>query len=510
MPTRDRAGTAHRIGAVQNATLAGIVGTVALGVACLAAAGCMPHEVPSVAAGTRPVGRASQPNVLLIAIDDMNDWVAPLNDGRRGKPVIQTPNLTALAAQGILFTNAHTPAPLCTPARASIFAGLYPRNGAATIGAFQDRRFDSTVTLTEHFRNHGYRMIGGGKLYPVLADVARHWDEYLPFDRAVNEKRQGPALNGMALLERDQFDWGSTDVAEEELVDARLAAWAADRLQTLDPAQPFFLGVGFHFPHLPWYLPPRWLARTPIETVQLPATAEDDLDDVPEQARKLAWSAPRQRNVYDYVRSDHHRVLSSEGWRGAVQAYGAANAFIDSMLGRVLDALRYSPHYDNTIVVVFSDNGWHLGEKQHWRKATLWEASTRVPLVVWYPGRLPAGKVVHVPASLVDIYPTLVRLAGLPPPPHQLDGVALDELAGGDIRQRLVLTAWTNGYLAVRDEHWRYIRYASNAGELYDHRRDPMERTNLLAAPGGRTRHALRLDRYHAFMTRYLPPEYAP
>ena len=487
--------------------VAGPVGIVAFALGLLTA-GCMGGEpaanIPP--AGIRLTDRASAPNVLFIVIDDMNDWVAPLNDGRRGKPVIETPNLTALAAQGILFANAHTPAPLCVPARASIVTGLYPRNGRATVDALQGRVFDSTVTITEHFRNHGYRTIGGGKLYPPITDVARHWDEYLPFDRAVDEKRQGPAMNGIPLLEPDQFDWGPTDVPEERLVDARLAAWAVERLQTLDAEQPFFLGVGFHFPHLPWYLPPRWLHRSPIETVPLPAADEADLEDVPAEGRRLAWQAPRRKNVADYEHSDHHNVLASGGWRNAVQAYMAANAFIDSMLGLVLDGLRRSPHHDNTIVVVLSDNGWHLGEKQHWRKATLWEESTRVPLVIRFPSQLPAGRVVHAPASLVDLYPTLVRLAGLPSPPHALDGVALDDLARGDFPQRLVLTAWDGGYLAVRDRHWRYIRYAANAAELYDLRRDPMERTNLLAAPGARARYAQRLSRYRAFMARYQPP----
>ena len=489
---------------LRKAPIAGLTGFVALATGCVAA-GCMVRETTdSVApAATRPTDDARHPNVLLIVIDDMNDWVAPLNDRRRGKPMIETPNLAALAAQGILFANAHTPAPLCVPARASIVTGLYPRNGRATVGALQGRRFDGTVTITEHFRNHGYRAIGGGKLYPPIDDAARHWDEYLPFDRAVDEKRQGPAMNGIPLLERDQFDWGPTEVPEERLVDARIAAWAVERLQALDAERPFFLGVGFHLPHLPWYLPPRWLYRAPIETVQLPAVAEDDLEDVPAQGRKRALNVPHRKNVADYALSDHRRVLASGGWRSAVQAYGAANAFIDSMLGLVLKGLRESPHYDNTIVVVLSDNGWHLGAKQHWRKGTLWEESTRVPLVIRFPGRLPGGRVMHAPASLVDVYPTLVRLARLPPPPHALDGVALDQVARGQIPQRLVLTAWDRGYVAVRERHWRYIRYSADAGELYDHRRDPMERINLLAAPGARVRYAQRLSRYHAFMARY-------
>ena len=465
--------------------------------AVLAIAGCMvPEEAASAGASTQ----STQPNVLFVVIDDMNDWVAPLNDGRRGKPYISVPNLQALAEQGTLFVNAHTPAPLCVPARASIVTGRYPRNGHHIVSSFRNDRFDSIVTITEHFRANGYRTIGGGKLFPPIVDIDRHWDEYTPFERTMIEKRQGPPLNGLALIDPDQFDWGPTDHPEDELVDARIAEWAVERLLTLDSAKPFFLGVGFHFPHLPWYLPPRWLERTPLESVRLPTVAKDDLGDLPAQGRNMALLPPRN----DYAYSDHQRVLSGDGWAGAVQAYIAANAFIDEMLGRVVDGLRRSRHDDNTIVVVFSDNGWHLGEKQHWRKSTLWEESTRVPLVIRFPSRVPAGKVVRAPASLVDIYPTLVHLAGLPSPPHVLDGVALNELARGRVKRSMVLTAWRGG-VALRDEGWRYIRHAPSVGELYDHRRDPMEHTNLLAEPSGWGKYARKLGYYNAFISQYHP-----
>ena len=479
----------------------------ALLAAALSTGGCAgPEAAVGVAPAPARAPRAAHPNVLLIVIDDMNDWVAPLNDGRRGKPLVAAPSLRALAAQGTLFANAHTPVPLCMPARASIVTGLYPRNGATVVGAFRDGRFDSVVTLAEHFRNHGYRTLGGGKLYPPIVDVDTHWDEYVPFDRRPEEKLHGPAANGLALADRDQFDWGPTDYPEEELVDARLAAWAVERLQTLEPTAPFFLGVGFHLPHLPWYAPRRFFELALLESLPLPVAPEDDVWDLPPRGRNIAWRAPRLRDVYDYARSDHRKVVEAGVWRQAVQAYIAANAFIDEMLGRVLEGLRRSRHYRNTIVVVFSDNGWHLGEKQHWRKGTLWEESTRVPLVIRFPPTMPAGAVVRAPVSLVDVYPTLVHLAGLPPPAHGLDGIALAELVAGRTDRAAVLTTWRYGNVALRDEHWRYIRYAPNVGELYDHRRDPMEHANLLAEPEGWARHGERLRRYDAFLDRFHPP----
>lgn len=440
----------------------------------------------------RPPARATHPNVLLVVIDDMNDWVAPLNDGRRGKPLVEAPSLQALASQSTLFVNAHTPAPVCAPARASILTGLYPRNGDRMVAAFQDRQFDSTVTLVEHFRHHGYRAIGGGKLYPNNRSSGRYWDEFDSFGRSPAERRRGPAKNGFALSGDDQFDWGPMDLPEKDLAPVRLAAWAVEHLKTLDRERPFFLGVGFRVPHLPWYLPKRRLDSTPLESVALPVVREDDVRDL--QVGVWGW------------RGDHREVVEAGVWSQAVRAYIAASRLADEMVGRVLDGLRESRHYHNTIVVVFSDHGWHLGEKQHWRKGTLWEESTRVPLMVRFPPRLPVGAVVQAPASLVDVYPTLVDLAGLPPVPHELDGVSLVELAAGRAERSAVMTTSHLGS-ALRDEHWRYIRYAQEyrAPELYDHREDPMEHANLLVEPDAWTRHEERLRRYDAFLDRYHP-----
>ena len=438
--------------------------------------------------------------MLLIVIDDMNDWVGPLNDGRRGKPLIPTPSLRALAREGTLFANAHTPAPMCLPARASLVTGLYPRNRLDVADTFGTEGFDDTVTLAEHFRNHGYRTVSGGKVYPAKRHKSwrtRSWDKRQMAFRRPYEKRHGPPMNGLALSDGDQFDWGAAAYPAEKVGDARLAAWAVEHLRTLDTEQPFFLGVGFQFPHLPWYLPPRWLEATPLESVALPAVAGDDMQDLPPPARDIILDRRHP--------PDHQKVVGAGAWRQAIRHYVAANRFVDEMLGRVLDGLRESRHYRNTIVAVFSDNGFHLGEKQAWRKDTPWEESTRVPLVIRFPPQMPAGVVVRAPASLVDVYPTLVDLAGLPPPPHELDGISLASLAAG-VERIGVVTAIRTGHLALRTEHWRYIRYAAeHAAELYDHRQDPMERANLLAEPDGWTRHEDRLRRYNAFLDRYHP-----
>lgn len=453
---------------------------------------------------------AARPNVLFVSIDDINEWIAPFNDPARGKPVIATPNLQALADRGVSFQNAHTPVPLCKPTRASIMAGVYPRNNRSTIPHYHGSRheFSGITTLTRHFRRHGYLTLGSAKIYPPLSRPERHWDVYEPFHRPRDQKRRpGAPLNGLADLPgNDPFDWGVVEYAIGEMSDVKIADWAIEALSR-DHDRPFFLGVGFHFPHLPWYLPRAYMEKYPIASVVLPVVREDDLDDVPPEGRRLAWRTPRSRS-FDYERSDHQRVLRAGAWKRAVQAYSAASTFVDEQVGRVLQALDRSPYAENTIVVAFADNGWHFGEKQRWRKMALWEESTRIPLIVSYPRALPRGREVDAAVSLVDLYPTLLELAGLPPPGHALDGRSLlDTLDGGDAAsERFAMSTWGRGNVAIRDARWRYIRYAKGGEELYDHAGDPMEHVNLLALPDA-GRHAERVARFNRIIERYHPAE---
>ena len=451
---------------------------------------------------------AAPPNVLFISIDDMNGWIAPFNDGTRGKPVVATPNLQRLASRGVAFQNAHTPVPVCRPTRASILTGVYPRNHRSTIPQYSTREETLTgiASMTQHFRHHGYIALGGGKIYPPLADPGRHWDVYRPFERPANQKRNPDVvLSGLTGLHpRDGFDWGAVDYEHRDIADVQLTEWAIRVLQD-EHDRPFFLGVGFHFPHLPWYLPSAYLERYPLDSVELPVVREDDLDDVPPEGRKIAWKSPRSKER-DYEHSDHLKILAAGEWKRAVQAYSATSSFVDDQIGRILVALRDSRHADRTIVVVFADNGWHLGEKQRWRKMTLWEESTRIPLILSYPPELPAGRTVDSAVSLIDLYPTLLELAGLPRPDHELDGSSVLPLLaeGGASNDRFAMTVWGRGNVAVRDARWRYIRYSKGGEELYDHENDPMEHTNLLARPDAE-RHTERVAHFNRLIDRYHP-----
>ena len=274
-------------------------------------------------------------------------WITPFNDPARGKPVV--------ASEGVAFLNAHTPVPLCRPTRASIVTGLYPGNNRH----YSTRReaLADITTVTQHFRHHGYVTLSGGKIFPPLANPERHWDVYRPFDRPAHQKRTpGRKLNALPDWSRkDGFDSGAVEYQYDELSDVRIAKWAIRALKD-DHDRPFVLGVGFHLPHLPWYLPSAWLDRYPLDSVELPEVREDDLDDVPPEGRRIAWMGPRGEPA-SYESSDHRRVLMPGKWKRAIQAYSAASTFIDGLVGRILDTLRQGPNAENTVVVVFADNG---------------------------------------------------------------------------------------------------------------------------------------------------------
>lgn len=256
------------------------------------------------------------------------------------------------------------------------------------------------------------------------------------------------------------------------MADAEVVDWALRKLR--EPRdEPLFLAVGLFRPHLPWYVPRKYFERTPLSEVRIPEVPDDDLDDVPEAGKHIAkpwW--------------DHHTITATDSWKKAVQGYLASIAFMDAQVGRLLDGLDNSPDRDDTIIVVWGDNGMHLGEKKHWRKFTLWEEATRVPLLIAVPWMDHGGSRSGRTVSLLDLYPTLAELSGLPVPP-ELEGRSLcplleDPEASWD---RPVLTTLGRFNHAIRSERWRYIRYQNGSEELYDHDADPMEWTNLAEDP---------------------------
>jgi len=272
------------------------------------------------------------------------------------------------------------------------------------------------------------------------------------------------------------FDWAPLETDDAQMGDFKSVDYVLGQLQA-PRDKPFFLACGIYRPHLPWYVPKKYFDMFPLESVQLPKVMRDDLNDVGERARDIAYRG----GAY------HRHVLDAHQWRAAVQGYLASIAFADAMLGRLLDGLEASAQRENTVIVLWSDHGWQLGEKEHWRKFALWDNVVRCVLMIHVPKntpRLPEGSAdgqrCDRPVSLQDIYPTLVDLCGLPKN-RGIDGRSLAPLLGnpGARWDHPALTTYDFGEFSVRSDRYRYTVYIDGSEELYDHGSDPEEWRNL-------------------------------
>jgi len=434
-----------------------------------------------------------KPNVLMFVLDDMNDWIGCLGS----HPDVKTPNIDRLAQRGVLFTNAQCSSPMCSPSRASFFTGIRPSTSGIYNNSQHFRRImPDVVTLPQHFIAHGYRSMGCGKLYHFIKTDPRSWHEFFPsksMERPFDPVPPNAPLSG--LPDVNQFDWGPIDIVDEELGDGKLARWAADALRRRYD-RPFFLGVGLLRPHIPLYVPRKYFDMYPPESITLPTVKVNDLDDVPPTG--VSWAKSER----------HQLIVEHDQWRKAVAGYLASISFVDAQVGLVLDALDESPYVSNTVVVLWGDNGWHLGEKLHWTKLTLWEESCRVPLIIALPGLTPPGSKCAKPVSTMDVYPTLNELCDLTPKP-ELECRSILELLQNpqsDIWDGPpALSTYMPGNHSLRDERYRYIRYSDGTEELYDLKADPMEWNNLLA--GGGTGPAGVRDRLAAFLPKFNAPQ---
>ncbi len=409
-----------------------------------------------------------RPSVLFLALDDLNDWIGPLD----GHPGVLTPHLDRLAARGTVFTRAYCQAPACNPSRSSLLTGVE----VWTTGTdASERHFRHTlpaaVTLPQHFAAHGYEVVGAGKVFHNATPDPPSWQRY--FGRPRRPPVKGRPLSGLRARDK-QFDWGAVEFPAAELPDSRLADQVISDLERR-AAGPLFLAVGLTATHLPWFLPPEFLGLYDPEAITLPAVRADDLDDVGAIASE--W-------VRFWGRTLPQQIFEPEVWAGAVQAYLAAITFIDSVVGRLVEAWERAVDAERSLIVLWSDHGFHLGEKRHWRKFTLWEESARVPLIVVAPGTGRPGQRCERPVNLLDLYPTLIDLCGLSPG-EGLAGTSLVPLLADPRapRERPAITSLGAGNHAVRSERWRYIRYSDGGEELYDHEGDSWEWTNLAPLP---------------------------
>ena len=424
-------------------------------------------------------------NVLFIAIDDLNDWIGCMG----GHPQTKTPNLDRLAAKGTLFTNAHCAAPLCNPSRTALMTGIRPSTSGVYSNSQPFRQssvLKNAVTLPMHLRDIGYKAIGAGKIYHGGFPDPQTWNDYWPTAKenaprgAVPPADQQKPLNGIPGRASENMDWGPLNAPDEEMSDMLVTGWAAQQLSR-KVNDPLFLACGIFRPHLPWYVPKKYFDMYPLHDIQLPVVQDDDLDDVPAIGRRFAGAtgegAPGKL-------SDHARITGAGKWKDGVQAYLASIAFADACLGKVLRALETGPNANDFTVVLWSDHGWHLGQKLHWRKFTLWEEATRNVFMVDAPGITKPGARCAKPVSLLDIYPTLIDACGAPPR-KEIEGTSLIPLLKDPKakRETPAVTTYLRGNHSVRDERWRYIHYSDGGEELYDHANDPHEWPIRAASP---------------------------
>ncbi|MEM8782095.1 MAG: sulfatase [Planctomycetota bacterium] len=440
---------------------------------------------------------APRPNVVLVVVDDLNHDL-----GFSGADV-QTPNFDRLAERGLVFTNAHTNAPVCNPSRTSFLLGQYP----PTTGVQENNTYfrelphlRDAVTLPQHFRENGYHTVGAGKIFHHgwrpnrnqqnrFLDRSASWDQYAQIKHGTPWPRPRPNNWHQGQVRTwwgKSFWWKAMDFDDAETGDWKNAAHIAEHLAPPLPDKPMFLACGIFRPHVPFVAAQKYfdlydLPDTPTES--LAGYLENDVNDLPPTARKWA------------NKTGLHRALMRQNmWDDAVEAYRASTTYADACFGQVLDAYDRSPARDHTYLIVTSDHGFQLGEKGAWTKFSFWERTTRVPFIVIGPGIEPG--VSERTVSLIDLYPTLIALAGLP----ERDGLEGQDISPlfddphrpWDSVARVFHEAAENE--AVIDEEFRYIRYANGDEELYDRRADPHDWHNLATDPT----YADVLERYRA------------
>jgi arylsulfatase A-like enzyme len=425
--------------------------------------------------------KVKKPNVLFIAVDDLNNMIGPIDNFSN----IKTPNFDRLAEMGVTFTNAHVQAPLCGPSRASIMTGLRP----STTGIYgmtpdnEIRREGNPATkditfLPEYFQQNGYHTMGIGKLFHIHAPKnvfqesggrVKGFGPY-PKERFV-WNGFGKGIKGKHG--RTSTDWGAFPENDTLMPDHQSVNWVKERLQK-SYEKPFFMGLGFLRVHVPLYVPQKWFDLYPLDKIETPPYKSDDLNDIPNIGLQI--------NDLPMMPSTEWAKESGE-WKKIVQAYLACVSYVDYELGRVLDALESSKHADNTIIVLWSDHGYRLGEKGTFAKHALWETATKAPLLFAGPN-LPKGKKITAPVEMLSVYPTLLELSGLPAYKRN-EGKSLVTMMQKDegLQDAYALTTFAMNNHAIKKDGYRYIRYEDGTEEFYDHSKDPNEWYNEASNP---------------------------
>ena len=414
-------------------------------------------------------------NVLLIIADDLN-----CDLGAYGNLVVKTPNIDRLAERGVLFKNTHNQYPLCGPSRASFMTGMYTNQTKITRNNMNLRNsVPDVITLGQRFRQQGYQSIRIGKMFhydnPSAIGTAGNDDIY-SWDQTVNpygrDKIEEYKINTLKPRRYGgTLSWLSADGKDDEQTDGIAASEAIKKLDDFaNRDTPFFLAVGFFRPHTPFVAPKKYFDLYDQEKIVIPEISVDYLATLPEPAKK---SIRAKKNQLD---------LEKELAQEIKEAYYATISFVDAQVGRILDQLEANGLDENTVVVFTSDHGYHMGEHGHWQKQTLFENSTRVPLIISVPNSENKGKMSNSPVELIDLYPTLMDLTNINTPEHVV-GKSLKPLirnVNASVRES-ALTRWRNGY-SIKTKRYRLTKWGINGElgyELYDHKNDEKELINL-------------------------------
>jgi arylsulfatase A-like enzyme len=428
-----------------------------------------------------------KPNIIMIAVDDLNDWVGVYG----GNPQVKTPNMDKLAQTSVVFRNASCPGPVCGPSRSALLSGFMPEK-TGVYGNAQNMLNSVVVqthaTLPEYFSKNGYITISKGKIFHkhLTENGEDHgnwaWDvwEHEEGQQKINPdkfySRNKGIINGKkienALYSKgggSEFNFGPTINGKETMLDYQTAKWFEQKLDEKYD-KPFFMAVGISKPHLGFHVPEEYFNLYGLDTLKVAKYKMDDLDDILDKNGKKAYQAEP-----DFLWAQHYGIEKE-----VARAYMASVSFADECVGVVLDALAKSKYADNTIVILFGDHGWHLGEKLRYRKATLWREATQLPFIFHLPGMTKMQNCTRN-VNLIDIYPTLIDLCNLPK--KELDGKSMKPLfSNPTLKWTPALTTMDQGNHSVMTEKWHYIsRVKPRANELYDLEKDPMEWNNLIS-----------------------------
>lgn len=461
-----------------------------------------------------PLNNTKRPNILFLAVDDLNDWIGALG----AHPQAKTPNIDRLIGQATTFTNAHCAVPVCGPSRNCLLTGRHPYStgwytnkelGMKNFEQIAENVLGSLPVLPQHFKNNGYYTMASGKIsHHGTSDYRSklQWDEespvyaiegedehllkngfgygsygradhkYYPFPvgggQIIQSEHFGPGTKGMSLcggaLDPEDIPHNGT------MPDEFFTNWAIERLKN-DYDKPFFLGLGLIRPHVPYTAPRKYFDMFPLDEIIVPDTIEHEMSDIPLYGKAMALGI--------IPGGDAAAVKKTNARKELVQAYLACVAFADAQIGRILDALESSKYKDNTVVMLWGDNGQNFGEHENYRKQTLWIESTRVPLIIKRPQQQ-EGQMCHEAVSLIDLYPTLTEMCGLPSVSAN-EGISLVPLLNNPNFNRKipVITTWGYKCHAIRDKRYSYIKYRDGGEELYDRSNDPDEHNNLANNP---------------------------